>query len=170
MLCRPHRVPLHTLRLLFPTIMALDEEEPDLLISRPSSVPNAGGGGGVVGSSSSSSSTSLSSSASKSGQAKVSVVMNGHHRGKSSSPSSSGDDDSQQHPHHHQEGSSSSPLVGMGRPAKGRFLELLSPTGAKSIFYTFPLKLGKGSVRRSEVSQQKTFATNDSRRFKSFSL
>ena len=32
----------------------------------------------------------------------------------------------------------------------GKTLELKSPMGEKSIFYKWPLKKGKGSVRRSE--------------------
>ena len=37
-------------------------------------------------------------------------------------------------------------------PHVGKNLELKSPFGEESVIYKWPLKKGKGSVRRSEVS------------------
>ncbi len=58
---------------------------------------------------------------------------------------------------------SSSSAADPASAGDGRFLELKSPMGAQSMRYKWPLKKGKGSMRRSEVSVKAKSASESDR-------
>ncbi len=117
--------------------MAQDDEGPCPGPAPSSS--NSGSGGGPAAS---------GASAAPPPPAVERVTRRGSASGTASSASSSSASSAAASPAH---AGSPSGIPGLGG-GSGRRLELKSPVGAKSAFYSWPLKKGKGSMRRSEVS------------------